>query len=493
MISEETFRGLLESAPDAIVIVDQQGRILLVNSQTETVFGYNREDLLGHPLEMLIPLRFRHGHVNQRASYFASPTVRPMGSGRELYGRKKDGTEFPVEISLSPMNTSSGLVVTSVIRNVTERKRAEEALRASEAKFAGILDIAQDAVISVDDDQRIILFNQGAERIFGYKSTEVLGQNLAILLPKRLAGDHSDHVRAFGSSPEQARLMAERREIFGRRKDGSEFPAEASISKLTQANKTTFTAILRDITDRKQSEQAIKERTAKLQDALEQLEAFSYSISHDLRAPLRAVQGYSQILKEDYVQRLDETAQQYLSRLAAAVEQMDKLIQDLLEYSRLGRADVVLQRLSMQNVVQEALKQVDAQIRERGAEVSVEPEVPTVKVLGHFSTLVQVIGNLFSNAIKFVPQNRTPIVHISSEQVPAGARIKVRDNGIGVEPEHYERIFRVFERLHSSEAYPGTGIGLAIVAKAVERMGGRVGVESKVGHGSEFWIELATG
>ncbi|WP_447979008.1 PAS domain S-box protein [Candidatus Nitrospira bockiana] len=263
--SEEQFRALLESAPDAMVIVDHEGRIVLVNSRTETLFGYPREELLGQPVEMLIPGRFHQQHRSHRTGYLADPAVRPMGSGLDLFGVKKDGTEFPVEISLSPFTTADGVFITSAIRDVTERKQAQEALQASEARLSGILDIAQDAIIAVDQQQHITLFNQGAEKIFGYRSDEVMGRPLTLLLPDRFADQHGAHVAGFAQSPETARRMGERREIYGRRKDGTEFPAEASISKLVQDHTITFTAILRDITERKRAEEEIRQLNEELE------------------------------------------------------------------------------------------------------------------------------------------------------------------------------------------------------------------------------------
>jgi len=235
-------------------------------------------------------------------------------------------------------------------------------------------------------------------------------------------------------------------------------------------------------------ERLVDERTAALQEANAELEAFGYSVAHDLRAPLRAMHGFGQALREDYAGRLDEQGQDYLRRIEAAAEDLDRLIQDLLDYSRLGRMEIRLQPVNLGEVVGEVMAMLGEKIREREAVVRMENSIPVVT--GHRAVLIQAVGNLLANALKFVPAGTAPRVRVAAELRDGRVRLWVEDNGIGIAPEHQERIFRVFERLHGSEAYPGTGIGLAVVRRGVERMGGRVGVESVVGQGSRFWIEL---
>ncbi|MBE9012536.1 PAS domain S-box protein [Pseudanabaenaceae cyanobacterium LEGE 13415] len=235
-------------------------------------------------------------------------------------------------------------------------------------------------------------------------------------------------------------------------------------------------------------EQQVAERTAQLQETNQELEAFTYSVSHDLRAPLRIMQGFSQALQEDYAPELDDIAQSYIESIVESAVQMDELINDLLSYSRLSRAQIDLLPTNLNHVVEVALQQLQAQIQEQTAIVKVAPDLPTV--LTHRPTLVQVVTNLISNAIKFVDRAVQPQVSISAEVDQNQVRLWVSDNGIGIAPEHQSRIFRVFERLHGVDTYPGTGIGLAIVQKGIERMGGQFGVESQLGVGSRFWIAL---
>jgi signal transduction histidine kinase len=235
-------------------------------------------------------------------------------------------------------------------------------------------------------------------------------------------------------------------------------------------------------------EDQVRERTAELQERNDELEAFGYSISHDLRAPLRAMQGFSQALLEDCADRLDGMGKEYAERIVAGSQRMDELIRDLLAYSRVSRAELQLVRVPLTPVAHSALAEMSGALRARQAQVRVEEPLPVV--LGHPATLSQVLTNLLGNGLKFVPADRTPELVITAERRNGVVRIWVQDNGIGIAPEHQTRIFRVFERLHSTDDYPGTGIGLAIVRKAVERMGGQVGVESRLGQGSRFWVEL---
>lgn len=233
----------------------------------------------------------------------------------------------------------------------------------------------------------------------------------------------------------------------------------------------------------------LEHNAIQLQRTNEELEAFVYSVSHDLRAPLRAMEGFAQALLEDYADRFDETGQEYAQRIVAAAQRMEILINDLLQYSRLGRMEVRLEPVSLKHVVASALAQLEQEIQDRNADVQVAYPLP--EVLGHPRILEQILANLLANAIKFVAPNVRPQVRLWAEEGNGRVRIWVEDNGIGIAPEHQERIFRIFERLHGIEAYPGTGVGLALVQRGVERLGGRCGVESGLGKGSRFWIEIS--
>jgi signal transduction histidine kinase/CHASE3 domain sensor protein len=235
-------------------------------------------------------------------------------------------------------------------------------------------------------------------------------------------------------------------------------------------------------------EQRVAKRTVQLQETNQELEAFTYTISHDLRAPLRTMQGFAQALQEDYTDKLDSVGKEYIQYITEGAIQMDTLIADLLAYSRLSRTQIQMQKVDLTNVVEEALKQLSTQIQEQQAQITVAKPLPPV--MAHRSTLIQVVSNLLSNAMKFVQPGTQPKVQVYTQEQQGWIKLWIVDNGIGIAPEHQERIFRVFERLHGVEIYPGTGIGLAIVRKGLERMSGRAGVESQLGSGSRFWIAL---
>jgi len=239
-------------------------------------------------------------------------------------------------------------------------------------------------------------------------------------------------------------------------------------------------------------EQRVADRTAELSAINAELEAFTYSVSHDLRAPLRTMQGFAQALSEDYADRLDDIGKSYIESIVGDATQMSGLIADLLAYSRLSRTQLNSEPVKLNEAIDAALKQLAAEVQETQASITIAPVLPVV--LAHRSTLVQVLANLLSNAIKFVEPGTPPIVNLYTQEEQHDrqlwVKLYVEDNGIGIAPEHQARIFRVFERLHGAETYPGTGIGLAIVRKGIERMGGEVGIESQIGQGSRFSIAL---
>lgn len=293
--------------------------------------------------------------------------------------------------------------------------------------------------------------------------------------------------------------LQQSKEIALHQKNGKVKWIKLSQTLITTEDEPFIEGIIEDVTEQKEAETAlqklneqlevrVQERTADLEDVIEQLKMFVDSVSHDLRAPLRSIQGFAEALLEDYISSLDPKAQNYLQRLASAADLTNTLIDNLLDYSKLSRIELQLEPIDINVILSQVLAQMEEELQQKQAEVDVINSLPTA--LGHYTTCIQIFTNLVSNAIKFVPPNVQPKVIIRAETNQNNFILWIEDNGIGIKPEYHDKIFGVFERLHGVESYPGTGIGLAMVRKGVERMNGRCGVDSELGKGSKFWIQL---
>lgn len=740
--AEERFRQVIEGAPYGMVMVDQDGMIVLVNAQIEKSFGYSRDELLGEPIEILVPERFRAHHPTYRDHFISNPSARPMGSGRDLYGLRKDSSEFPVEIGLNPLQTEQGMMVLGTIVDITERKAAEEKLRASEARFsiafnaspissvittlgegryvavndtfvsvtgytreqvightsadlgiwlssegraevvqlllkqgqvrnresqyrmkdglvrvfltsaeiiefddqphlitasvditerkradnelrksqqqlAGVIGSAMDAIISVDEDQRIVLFNSAAERMFLYPSEDAVGESLDRFIPERFRAAHREHIEDFGRTHITKRTMGALGAIFGLRADGEEFPIEASISQLESEGRKFYTVILRDITERKRAEEALKEqarildlapvlirdlsgriifwntgseqlygwsseeamgqiahsllqtefprpveeikarlfahghwegelvhtrrdgerivvashwvlhrnerdeprailevnnditvrkqaeeevrrlnaeleqrvqeRTAQLQAANKELEAFSYSVSHDLRAPLRHINGFSQALLEDYADKLDEEGKSYLQQVRAASREMAQLIDDVLQLARVTRSEMRQEPVDLSGLAQSVVS--DLRERDAGRSVAVRIE-EGLFTRGDKRLFRILLSNLLGNAWKFTSKQEQPEIVFGNERTDGEDVYFVSDNGAGFDMAFADKLFGAFQRLHTAQEFEGTGIGLATVQRIINRHGGRVWAEGAVDQGASFYFTV---
>jgi PAS domain S-box-containing protein len=615
---EGRYPGLMEAAPDAMVISDSNGRIVMVNVETEILFRYTREELVGRPFEVLIPEQFRIKHQEYRQQYTAQARTRTLGENLELWGLRKDASEFPVEISLSPLETQEGLCIASSIRDATQRKRTEQALRESEERFRLLVSNVKDcAIFMLDPEGRVISWNEGAERTKGYCAEEIVGQHLSVFYtaedmqlgkPAFALGtaamqgffeeegwrvrkdrsrfwahvvltalrDDNGHLRAFGkfthditvrkeaeealrASEETLRLAIEAAEmgtwswnverheinwsekfraLLGlspdaeltyqgfldathpgdrRRLDQSfkgtlehgapydiEFRAvwpDSSVHWIAAKGRAERSpegvavdvqGIVMDVTGRKKAEEAQRRREAmerrgvELKRSNDDLQQFAYVAAHDLQEPLRMVASYTQLLAQRYKGRLDSDADEFIAYAVDGAHRMQLLIADLLAYCRVETKGKELRETDSEGALAQALLNLQGALEESGGMVT-HDSLPTVFADG--AQLVQLFQNLVGNAIKYHGAD-PPRVHVSANNGGEEWTFSVRDNGLGIDPKYFDKIFVMFQRLHGREEFSGTGIGLTVCKKIAERHGGRIWVESEPGKGSTFYFAL---
>jgi PAS domain S-box-containing protein len=481
------YRGLLEAAPDAMVVVNQAGEIVLLNLQAEKQFGYFRDELVGQQVTNIIPEGFAERLIADGARTAAEALAQHIGTGIELTARRKDGSEFPIELMLSPLENAEGILVTAAIRDISVRRAAASHLQQMEGRYRGLLEAAPDPMVLVNQAGDIVLVNLQTERAFGYRRDELVGGSAEMLFSASCQERLAAYTRKApdGSFADQSRAGIE---LDGRRKDGTEFPIEAMLSPLATADEGVLLAVaIRDTSTRKEVESALRRTVAELNRSNEELGQFASIASHDLQEPLRMVASYTQLLSKRYTGKLDSDADEFIAFAVDGANRMQRLIQDLLAYSRIGTQGKLLMKASSELALQQAIMNLGGTIEDRAVEVTHDP-LPSV--LADEGQLVQLFQNLVGNAIKY-QRDGVPKIHISSvRQADAKWLFSVQDNGIGIESKYFERIFGMFQRLHRREEFAGTGIGLAICKKIVERHGSTISVESELGHGSTFRFAL---
>ena len=705
--SESKFVGLLESAPDAKVIADSNGRIQMVNAQTERIFGYERDEIIGKEVEILIPERFRNKHTGHRQEYVEHPKVRGMGIGMELFGKRKDGSEFPVEISLSPMKLADeeGIIVISAIRDITRQKKAE-------AKFMGLLESAPDAMVITGDDGKIQMVNAQTEKLFGYKRDDIIGKEVETLIPGRFHNKHTAHRHGYVEHP-KVRSMGVGMELFGKRKDGSEFPVEISLSpmKIIGEEGTLVISAIRDITRQKEIEAEIRklnenlelliiERTSELELALKkeqsaraemnqnqlrltfltkasnilsssldysetlknlanlvtpeiadwcaidevegdgaikrimashvdpsktkwayelaqkyptdpkvsngfyevihnrkpqlyqniseefleslaynrehlglmhelgirsailvpllirdtiygvlslvlsdsgklfdendlefaielarratlaienaklykemqhsnaelehrvaqrttelvamnkELEAFSYSVSHDLRAPLRSIDGFSNKILKDYGNLFDDQGKDYFNRVMNASRHMGHLIDDLIKLARISRIDMNMEKINLSSIAGSIISELKELNPERVANIYIQDNMI---ISGDRNLMYVALSNLLGNAWKYSRNKTETEIEFATIQKDGQTVYFIKDNGAGFDMRYVDKLFGAFQRLHSLSEFEGTGIGLATVQRIIRRHQGTIWAESEVDKGTTFFFTI---
>jgi PAS domain S-box-containing protein len=603
------FKGLLESAPDAIVIADNSGKIVLINAQTEKLFEYNRNELIGQEIEILIPQRFHDKHVNYRNNFFHSPKTRPMGHpGINLQGKKKSGKEFPVEVSLSPFENEGKLLISAAIRDVTERRQVEEL-------FKGLLESAPDAIVITDNTGDIVIVNAQAENLFGYGREEMLGKKIELLIPEKYRQRHVGYRDGFFHNPNTRPMGHPGINLHGKRKNGEEFPVEVSLSPFKSGEELLISASIRDISLRIQEQQELKnikefallaeiipqfiwitkedgkadyfnklwfdysglsekksmeggwtqiihpdyvEQTIKnWQEALHlgsifeaesllkrkdgvyrwfliralpvknnenkvikwigsstdiddqkmqtkeleqkniiltktnnDLDNFIYAASHDLKSPIANIEGLLNALTKTLSTQSESNPmlQKLTDMMHHSIGRFKTTIQDLTDISKAQRnIEEDVETIDIEEEVENVLDSINDEIIKTGAKINIDAKAcPTIRFSKrNFKSIIQ---NLITNAIKYRSPERSPVVQVKCWKENDFNILEVRDNGLGIKEEYKHKVFGMFKRVHHH--VEGTGIGLYIVKRIVENSDGKIELESKDGEGSVFRIIL---
>lgn len=471
--SEARYRQIFENSPQPMWIFDLETlAIMAVNNTAVGDYGYSRTEFLQMTIRDLrlpedVPLLLDHLSHSDR------------GDRVEWRHKKKDGTSIHVQISARHLSFEGKRASLVVVNDITARRKAEETFRA-------VTETANDAIISADSGGRITYFNRHAELIFGYSRDEVVGEVLTELMPERFQDAHAEGFRRFLATGE-AQVVGQTVELAGKRKDNTEFPLELSLATYTVAGERFFTAIIRDITERLSAERELRDAKESAEAANKELEAFAYSVSHDLRAPLRSIDGFSQALLQECAQSLDDLGRDYLNRVCRSVGQMASLIDDLLTLSRVTRAELHRETVDLGRLALEIAQELQTRESRRRVRFSIADGLVAT---GDPRLLRVLLQNLLENAWKFTAKRDAARIEVGVQNHRRSPVFFVRDNGAGFNMAYAAKLFGAFQRLHTTNEFPGTGIGLATVQRIAHRHGGKVWAEGAVEQGASVYFQL---
>jgi PAS domain S-box-containing protein len=485
------YRQLLETAPDAMIVVRPDGAITFANLETERLFGYGRDELLGQTLDMLIPERFRAGHGAHLQRFFAKRTRRPMGSGLQLFGRRRDGSELPIEVSLSPVDTAEGPSVCAAIRDISERKRIENAARVNAGRLETAVETMQDALALFDVNDRLVLCNSPYRRILGdLPAKAVVGKSYEELLDVWIA------TLVFETDEEQQRFRTTR--LDARRGAGGAFDVRTRLGRSLRVldRRSEDGGIVKtiwDLTDDVLRSEELRGARAAAEAASAAKSEFLSSMSHELRTPLNAILGFAQLLGRDKKEPLSERHKERVTQILRGGEHLLRLINDILDLSHIeaGRVSISTEPVVVTEVLEEVRVTLEPiAVRAAVSLVLAPSAADPPRIRADRTRFVQILMNFGTNAIKYNQPGGTATVSVRASGARM-VRVSVVDTGLGIPVDKQDKLFQPFQRA-GQETGPieGTGIGLVITKRLAELMGGCVGFRSTPGKGSEFWVEL---
>jgi PAS domain S-box-containing protein len=469
--------AVVDASDDAIIATSCDGTITTWNPGAERLYGYGAADAIGQQVRLIIPReRFDEGEMIMRKVQAGESTMH-----LQTVRQTKTGNLVDVSLTVSPIKSPEGTITgaSAIARDITELRQVSE-------RFRLAFEAASSGMMLVDRQGRIVLVNTEVERIFGYLRWELVGRTVDVLVPDAQREGHPELRDGFLTSAE-GRRMGVGRDVRGRRKDGSEFPAEINLNPLITRDGLLILSVILDVSDRQAMLQRLEAQRAELQRSNDELMQFAYVASHDLQEPLRMVASYTELLESRYQGQLDQRADKYIRYISEGATRMQRLIRDLLAYARVGTRAQAKTSVDLNQVAQRVVGDLRQLVSDANAEIVVSP-LPTIKA--DETQMGQLLQNLIGNAIKF-RSARPPRIVVSAARDQGAWCLTVEDNGIGIDPQFHDRVFEIFQRLHDRQAYDGSGVGLAVVKRIAERHGGRVWFESTPGVGSRFHVTLA--
>ncbi|MFT4580004.1 MAG: two-component system sensor kinase FixL [Nitrospinales bacterium] len=450
--------------------IDEKGTVLLCNPAAEQKFGYSSAEMVGQNIKMLMPSPYKEEHDGYLANYMRTGKAQIIGMVRELEGERKDGSVFPMELSVSEVLSDGERSFTGIVRDISQLKQAQALISKSENKFRRILETAIDPVISIDEKGIVLLCNPAAEQEFGYSSAEMVGQNIKMLMPSPYKEEHDGYLANYMRTG-KAQIIGMVRELEGERKDGSVFPMELSVSEVLGDEQRSFTGVVRNITEHK--------------EMIDELQQFAYVTSHDLKAPLRAISNLSQWIEEDLGDDLTEETAGNLALLRSRVQRMENLIQGVLQYSRAGSSDPTIVFCNIKDVIDGIMDSIVVP-----EDFSIQIDLDIIGIYIDQTQIIQIFTNLISNAIKHNnnPQGKIRITAREYEVNKNWVEIFVADNGPGIPMQYREKVFQVFQTLEARDKTENTGVGLSIVKKIIEKQGGKIEIQDLDAIGTTFRI-----
>jgi PAS domain S-box-containing protein len=495
-VSDELFRVMVQQVKEyAVFMLDPEGYILTWNAGAELIKGYHAEEIIGKHFSIFYPKEEIKAGTPRRELEVAKSV-----GGLDVQGwrLRKDGTRFWGAITITALRDSDGNLTgfAKITRDITQRRLIEEALQKSRTMFERLFENSPDAIVVVDGNGTIRKVNQQTEVLFGYMREELIGQRIESLMPERFRRVHRQHRRNYFEDP-RPRKMGIGLELFAYNQTGREFPVDIMLAPIETNEGTWAFAVVRDITRQKKSDAKISELNLALRNQVDQLaasnrelEAFSYSVSHDLRAPLRHIIGFVDLLKTRAADTLDEKNRHYMEVISEAAKKMGILIDDLLAFSRMGRTELMKKRVELAPLVKGIVNDLAEEARGREIDWAI---APLPDVTGDAAMLRQVMFNLIANAVKFTRPRSRARIEVGAVDLIDETQVYVKDNGVGFDASYLNKLFGLFQRLHRSEEFEGTGVGLALVQRIVLRHGGRVWAEGKPDGGASFWFSLPKG